>query len=86
MLQCSCGDSRQGCPAELGQRQASGLRGSPAQAMTRSVVKSCAASGTVINLCGENCKFTGKERDTESGLDDFGARYWKGLATMAARS
>ena len=28
-----------------------------------------------INTCLENYKFTGKERDAESGLDDFGARY-----------
>jgi len=28
-----------------------------------------------INTCSQNYKFTGKERDTESGLDNFGARY-----------
>src|SRR5262249_21910491 len=27
------------------------------------------------NVCIQNYKFTGKERDTESGLDNFGARY-----------
>jgi RHS repeat-associated protein len=27
------------------------------------------------NTCSQNYKFTGKERDTESGLDNFGARY-----------
>jgi RHS repeat-associated protein len=27
------------------------------------------------NTCAQNYKFTGKERDTESGLDNFGARY-----------
>jgi len=27
------------------------------------------------NTCPQNYKFTGKERDSESGLDDFGARY-----------
>ena len=26
--------------------------------------------------CAQNYKFTGKERDSESGLDDFGARYY----------
>lgn len=31
---------------------------------------------TVTNLCSQNYKFTGKERDTESGLDNFGARYY----------
>ena len=31
---------------------------------------------TVVNLCGQNYKFTGKERDQESGLDEFGARYY----------
>jgi RHS repeat-associated protein len=29
----------------------------------------------ILNSCSQNCKFTGKERDTESGLDNFGARY-----------
>jgi RHS repeat-associated protein len=29
-----------------------------------------------INTCSQNYKFTGKERDTESGLDNFGARYY----------
>jgi RHS repeat-associated protein len=28
------------------------------------------------NTCPQNYKFTGKERDTESGLDYFGARYY----------
>jgi len=28
-----------------------------------------------VNSCPQNYKFTGKERDSESGLDDFGARY-----------
>src|ERR1022692_1346493 len=28
-----------------------------------------------INTCPQNYKFTGKERDSESGLDNFGARY-----------
>jgi RHS repeat-associated protein len=27
-------------------------------------------------ICPQNYKFTGKERDAESGLDDFGARYY----------
>ena len=30
----------------------------------------------VTNTCPQNYKFTGKERDTESGLDDFGARFY----------
>ncbi|PYU20432.1 MAG: hypothetical protein DMG32_22335 [Acidobacteria bacterium] len=30
----------------------------------------------VTNTCPQNYKFTGKERDTESGLDDFGAPYY----------
>ena len=29
-----------------------------------------------INTCAQNYKFTGKERDTESNLDNFGARYY----------
>ncbi len=29
----------------------------------------------IVNTCPQNFKFTGKERDSESGLDDFGARY-----------
>jgi RHS repeat-associated protein len=28
------------------------------------------------NTCPQNYKFTGKERDAESGLDDFDARYY----------
>ena len=28
------------------------------------------------NTCGQNYKFMGKERDTETGNDDFGARYY----------
>jgi RHS repeat-associated protein len=28
------------------------------------------------NTCSQNYKFTGKERDAESGLDEFGARYY----------
>ncbi len=28
-----------------------------------------------VNSCPQNYKFTGKERDSESGLDNFGARY-----------
>jgi RHS repeat-associated protein len=28
------------------------------------------------NTCTQNYKFTGKERDTETGLDNFGARYY----------
>jgi RHS repeat-associated protein len=30
----------------------------------------------VANSCAQNYKFTGKERDGESGLDFFGARYY----------
>jgi RHS repeat-associated protein len=30
----------------------------------------------IVNTCAQNYKFTGKERDSESGLDDFGARYY----------
>jgi RHS repeat-associated protein len=30
----------------------------------------------ITNSCPQNYKFTGKERDIESGLDDFGARYY----------
>lgn len=29
-----------------------------------------------VNTCPQNYKFTGKERDAESGLDNFGARYF----------
>jgi len=29
-----------------------------------------------INTCSKNYKFTGKERDSESDLDNFGARYY----------
>ena len=29
-----------------------------------------------LNSCPQNYKFTSKERDTESGLDNFGARYY----------
>jgi RHS repeat-associated protein len=31
---------------------------------------------TYINSCPQNYKFEGKERDTETGNDDFGARYY----------
>ena len=31
---------------------------------------------TYTNTCAQNYKFTGKERDSESGLDNFGARYY----------
>ena len=31
---------------------------------------------TITNTCSQNYKFEGKERDTESGNDDFGARYY----------
>jgi RHS repeat-associated protein len=30
----------------------------------------------ITNTCPQNYKFTGKERDSESGLDNFGARYY----------
>ena len=30
----------------------------------------------LVNTCPQNYKFTGKERDTETGNDDFGARYF----------
>jgi RHS repeat-associated protein len=30
----------------------------------------------IINSCPQNYKFTGKERDAETGNDDFGARYF----------
>ena len=30
----------------------------------------------VANTCSQNYKFEGKERDTETGNDDFGARYY----------
>lgn len=29
-----------------------------------------------VNTCSQNYKFTGKERDSESNLDNFGARYY----------
>ena len=29
----------------------------------------------IVNSCAQNYKFTGKERDSESGLDNFGARH-----------
>jgi RHS repeat-associated protein len=32
--------------------------------------------GVYVNNCPQNYKFTGKERDTETGLDYFGARYY----------
>jgi hypothetical protein len=32
-----------------------------------------------VNTCPQNYKFTGKERDTESNLDDFGARYYASM-------
>jgi RHS repeat-associated protein len=32
--------------------------------------------GPILNSCSQNYKFTGKERDSESGLDNFGARYF----------
>lgn len=35
-----------------------------------------------LNSCPQNYKFTGKERDTESNLDNFGARYY---ASMTGR-
>jgi len=31
----------------------------------------------VTNTCGQNYKFEGKERDAETGNDDFGARYYR---------
>ena len=31
---------------------------------------------TALHVCAFECRFTGKERDTESGLDYFGARYY----------
>jgi RHS repeat-associated protein len=33
----------------------------------------------VINTCPQNYKFTGKERDTETGNDDFDARYYSSV-------
>ncbi|MGB7173416.1 MAG: RHS repeat-associated core domain-containing protein, partial [Candidatus Acidiferrales bacterium] len=30
----------------------------------------------ITNTCTQNYKFEGKERDTETGNDDFGARYY----------
>ena len=36
----------------------------------------------ITNTCPQNYKFTGKERDTESNLDNFGARYY---ASMTGR-
>jgi RHS repeat-associated protein len=30
----------------------------------------------IVSTCGSNYKFEGKERDTETGNDDFGARYY----------
>jgi RHS repeat-associated protein len=30
----------------------------------------------IVNTCPQNFKFNGKERDPETGLDDFGARYF----------
>ncbi len=33
------------------------------------------STGQPINTCPQNYKFTGKERDSESNLDNFGARY-----------
>jgi len=30
----------------------------------------------IVNTCSQSYKFTGKERDSESGLDDMGARYY----------
>jgi len=35
-----------------------------------------AGSGDITTTCGSNYKFEGKERDTETGNDDFGARYY----------
>jgi RHS repeat-associated protein len=34
------------------------------------------AENALTSTCAQNYKFTGKERDAESGLDDFGARYY----------
>lgn len=39
-----------------------------------------------INACSQNYKFTGKERDSESSLDYFGARYYaSGLGRFTSR-
>src|SRR5205807_3820866 len=35
-----------------------------------------AEQNVYLNTCPQNYKFTGKERDTETGLDEFGARYY----------
>ena len=43
--------------------------------MTRTSTRS-AARKIVTNTCAQNYKFTGKERDLETGNDDFGARYY----------
>src|ERR1700722_12007737 len=32
-----------------------------------------------VNSCSQNYKFTGKERDSESNLDNFGARYYASI-------
>ena len=37
----------------------------------------------VTNTCAQNYKFEGKERDTETGNDDFGARYYNSAASAA---
>ena len=38
---------------------------------------------TVTNNCPQNYKFQGKERDAETGNDDFGARYYIRLPLAA---
>jgi len=37
------------------------------------------AENVVTNTCPQNYKFEGKERDTETGNDDFGARYYSSV-------
>ena len=41
----------------------------------------------IANSCttSQNYKFTGKERDTESGLDNFGARYYSSGSSLTGR-
>ncbi len=40
----------------------------------------------VTNTCPQNYKFEGKERDTETGNDDFGARYYSSRLVQRPRS
>ena len=69
----------------LGSSRTHGHRRDRLPSATTRISSPSAASAIYTNTCPQNYKFKGKERDTETNNDDFGARYYSSASAAGSR-